>query len=330
VDTAPHDNGQDDQAQHDRGPHRHRHVPGPGADLRRLLVSLGLILGFMVAEVVVGLAAGSLALLSDAGHMVTDAAALLLSLVALRLAARPPRGGLTYGLKRAEILSGLANGVLLFVLAAVVTVEAARRLVHPTAVQGGPVLVVALAGIAVNLLATWQLAKADRRSLNIRGSYQHVVTDLYAFGGTAVAAVVIMTTGFLRADALASLLVAALMCRAAYGLVREAARVLLEAAPAGMSAAEVEQAIAADPRVQDLHDFHLWEITSGMPALSAHVLVPPGEDCHAVRRDVERMLERRYHVSHTTLQVDHAGEHGGRGLAAIPVLQPAPRQRGRE
>jgi cobalt-zinc-cadmium efflux system protein len=325
VDTAAHERGQ-----HDHGQRPHWHLPGPGADRGRLLVALGLILGFMVAEVVVGLAAGSLALLSDAGHMVTDAAALLLSLVALRLAARRPRGGLTYGLKRAEILSALANGVLLFVLASVVTVEAARRLVHPSAVEGGPVLAVALAGIAVNLLATWQLAKADRRSLNIRGSYQHVLTDLYAFGGTAIAAVVIMATGFHRADALASLLVAALMCRAAYGLVRDAARVLLEAAPAGMNAAEVERAIAANPRVQDLHDFHLWEITSGLPALSAHVLVPPGEDCHAVRRELERMLEQRFHVAHTTLQVDHAGEHGRRGLAAVPVLQPAPRLRGRQ
>lgn len=301
------------------GVHTHGHAAAAGADPRRLLVALVLILAFMVAEVVAGLMSGSLALLSDAGHMVSDAGALVLSLIALRLAARPPRGGLTYGLKRAEILSALANGVLLFMLAAVITLEAVRRLAQPPHVDAGPMLWVALAGVAVNLLAAWQLARAEQRSLNIRGSYQHILTDLYAFIGTAVAAVVIMATGFVRADAAASLLVAALMCRAGYGLVRDAARVLLEAAPAGMSALEVRNAIGEDPRVRNLHDFHLWEITSGMPALSAHVLVPPGEDCHGVRRDLERMLEGRFGISHTTLQVDHVNEQQAKVGAGIPL-----------
>jgi cobalt-zinc-cadmium efflux system protein len=271
-----------------------------------LIVAFCLILGFMAAEVVAGVVGQSLALLSDAAHMLTDAGALGLSLVALRLAARPAGGGLTYGLKRAEILSALANGVTLFVLAAVIGVEAVRRVFQPLEVEGGLVLGVALVGVGVNLLAAWQLARAERRSLNIRGSYQHILTDLYAFLGTAVAAGVIMATGWVRADAIASLFVAALMVRAGYGLVRDATRVLLEAAPAGMNATEVGKALTARPTVVNVHDFHLWEITSGMPALSAHVLVHAGEDCHAVRRQLEHELRRRFGIEHTTLQVDHA------------------------
>ncbi|HZU19313.1 MAG TPA: cation diffusion facilitator family transporter [Candidatus Dormibacteraeota bacterium] len=259
----------------------------------------------MAVEAVAGVLAHSLALLSDAAHMVADAGALLLSLVALRLAARPPAGGLTYGLKRAEILSALANGATLYLLAAAIVVEAVRRLLQPPEVQGASMLGVALAGVAVNLLVTWQLARAERRSLNLRGSYQHVLTDLYAFAGTAVAAVVIIATGFVRADAIASLVVAGLMVRAGYGLVRDATRVLLEAAPAGMNAAAVARALEEHPLVVNVHDFHLWEITSGMPALSAHVLVRPGEDCHAVRRQLEQVLDRRFAITHTTLQVEH-------------------------
>lgn len=292
---------------HDHGSWGGAHRPpiDPDADQGRLLAALGLILGFMAVEAVAGVLAHSLALLSDAAHMVADAGALLLSLVALRLAARPPAGGLTYGLKRAEILSALANGATLYLLAAAIVVEAVRRLLQPPEVQGASMLGVALAGVAVNLLVTWQLARAERRSLNLRGSYQHVLTDLYAFAGTAVAAVVIIATGFVRADAIASLVVAGLMVRAGYGLVRDATRVLLEAAPAGMNAAAVARALEEHPLVVNVHDFHLWEITSGMPALSAHVLVRPGEDCHAVRRQLEQVLDRRFAITHTTLQVEH-------------------------
>jgi cobalt-zinc-cadmium efflux system protein len=305
--------------------HHHHHV-GPDADRRPLLVALDLIVAFMAAEVTAGLAAGSLALLSDAAHMVTDAGALLLALVALRLAGRPPAGGLTYGLKRSEILSALANGVTLFVLAAVIVFEAIRRLLQPPQVDGRLMLGVALAGIAVNLLATWQLARSRRRSLNVRASYQHLLTDLYAFLGTAVAAGVIIVTGFVRADPIASLLVAALMVRAAYGLVRDATRVLLEAAPAGMSAPQVAQALARHPQVVDVHDFHLWEITSGMPALSAHILVRPGADCHAVRRELERTLSQRFGISHSTLQLDHSRTPGEGLITVQPARAPgAPR-----
>jgi cobalt-zinc-cadmium efflux system protein len=280
-------------------------VIGPNADRRRLVVGLVLIVAFMVAEVAAGLAGHSLALLSDAGHMLTDAGALALSLVVVGLAARPPSGGLTYGLKRAEILSGLGNGITLLVIAALIVYEAVHRLISPPEVQARLVLVVALAGVAVNLVVTWQLAKAERRSLNIRGSYQHIVTDLYAFAGTAVAAVVILLTGFERADAIASILVAGLMVRAATGLLRDAVRVLLEAAPKGVVPEEIVAAMVARPSIANVHDLHVWEITSGFPALSAHVLVRPGDDCHAARRDLEQLLDRRFGIEHTTLQVDH-------------------------
>ncbi|HYW27107.1 MAG TPA: cation diffusion facilitator family transporter [Terriglobales bacterium] len=290
---------------HHHGPGGHVHVAGAGADRRRLVLALALLAGFMVAEVVAGIVGRSLALLSDSGHLLTDAGALGLSLVVLGLAARPPRGGLTYGLKRSEILSGLANGVTLLVIAALVTYEAIRRLVSPLEVDAQLMLGVALAGVAVNLAVTWLLAGADRRSLNIRGSYQHILTDLYAFIGTAVAAVVILLTGFDRADAVASILVAGLMVRAAYGLLRDAVRVLLEAAPVGVVPEEIAAAMRAHPSVANVHDLHVWEITSGFPALSAHVLVRPGDDCHAARRDLEHLLDQRFGIQHTTLQVDH-------------------------
>jgi cobalt-zinc-cadmium efflux system protein len=300
--------------------HSHTHVITPTADRRRVAFALCLILAFMLVEVALGVVANSLALLSDAGHMLTDALALAMSLMVMRLAVRQPGGALTYGLRRTEILSGLANGITLLVIAAVVAVEGIQRLVSPPVVEARLVLPVAVAGIGVSLLATWQLARAQRQSLNIRGSLQHLLTDLYGFAGTALAAVVILLTGFMRADALASLLVAAIMLRTGWKLVREAGAVLLEAAPGDIDADRVAAALRAHPQVVNVHDFHLWEITSGMPALSAHVLVAPGEDCHEVRRELEHVLQHDFHVSHTTLQVDHAG---GPEQVITPIRRPS-------
>ena len=294
-------------------------------DRRRLSVALVLILGYMAAEVALGFASHSLALLSDAAHMLTDAAALVLSLVAMRLAVRPPAAGLTYGLKRAEILSALANGTALLALSAIVVYEAVRRLMTPLTVRGWTVLVVALAGVGVNLVATWQIAKADRESLNIKAAFQHIATDLFAFTGTAVAAGVILATGFQRADPIASLLVAVLMLRTSMTLIRATGRVLLEAAPSGMSIPGIGGALADHPDVTDVHDLHVWEITSGFPALSAHILVRAGQDCHQVRRDLEVMLGERFGIDHTTLQVDHDDQ--GRQLT-ITRNRPTPEAAG--
>lgn len=284
----------------------HAHPTSVDTDQGPLVAALCLIAAFMVAEVVVGVLARSLALLSDAGHMLTDVAALGVSLIAVRLAQRPPKGGLTFGLKRAEILAALVSGATLLVLAAVLIFEAVLRLASPPAVQGGAVIATAAAGIVVNLGVTWQLSRANRRSLNIEASFRHILTDLYALIGTLVAGVVIVTTGFERADALASVLVACLMVYAGVRLLGKAGRVLLEASPADLDPEEIGGALAAHPHVVNVHDLHVWELTSGFPTLSAHVLVHPRDDCHAIRLDLEHFLEDRFHVEHTTLQVDHA------------------------
>lgn len=285
--------------------HAHGHLHGAETDARRLKLALTLILAFMAAEVVAGIAAGSLALLSDAAHMLTDAAALALSLVALRIAQRPARGAMTYGFGRVEILSAQANGITLLLLAAWIVYEAIHRLVDPHAVEGGIVLAVAVAGIAVNLAATLVLAGANRERLNIEGSFQHILTDLFAFVATGIAGAVVLLTGFARADALASLVVAWLMIVAGIRLVKASARVFLEAAPPGLDPHEIGRALAAQPGVVEVHDLHVWEVTSGFPALSAHVLVRAGSDCHELRRALQRELTDRFGLRHTTLQVDH-------------------------
>ena len=259
----------------------------------------------MVAEVVVGTIAHSLALLSDAGHMLTDAAAIGLSLLAIGLARRPAKGAMTYGFKPVEILAAQANGITLLLLALWVCFEAIRRLVSPPSVDGKLMLVVALLGVVVNLAATRTLAKANRESLNVEGSFQHILTDLYAFIGTAVAAGIILATGFDRADAIASLLVAALMLRSAYGLLKASGRVFLEAAPAGLDPELIGRAMASQAGVVEVHDLHVWEVTSSFPALSAHVTVSADGDCHELRRRLDRMLAERFAITHTTLQVDH-------------------------
>ena len=285
--------------------HVHAHPVRAGGDRRALSIALALILGFMVAEVAVGILADSLALISDAGHMLTDAAAIALSLVAARLALRPAEGAMTFGLGRAEILSAQVNGITLLVLAVLITWEAIQRLSSPLSVDAGPVLVVALAGVAVNLLAARVLAGAGRESLNVEGSFRHVVTDLYAFIATALAAVVILATGFDRADAIASLFVAALMLYSAYALLRASGRIFLEAAPEGVDVPAIGNALAAEPYVVQVHDLHVWEVTSGFPALSAHVVVERDCDCHAVRASLESLLDDRFDLHHTTLQVEH-------------------------
>ncbi|WP_282203638.1 cation diffusion facilitator family transporter [Kitasatospora fiedleri] len=313
-----HDHGSDHQHDHGHGSHAgHGHAVAADADRRWLWSALVLLVAFMAGEVVVGFAARSLALISDAAHMLTDAASIGLALVAMRLAARPARGGYTYGLKRAEILSAQANGVTLLVLSAWLGYEAVTRLVSPPEVQGSLVLVTALVGVVVNVAATWCLSKANRSSLNVEGAFQHVLTDLYAFVATAVAGAVVLFTRFVRADAIASLVVVALMLRAGTGLVRDSARIFLEAAPAGIDPDEVADRLVAAPQVEEVHDLHIWEITSNQPALSAHILVAPGGDCHAVRRGLQRRLREEYRITHATLQVDHLGEDDRDGLLQI-------------
>ncbi|BDX32324.1 putative cation transporter [Mycobacterium antarcticum] len=291
--------------------HGHGHGVSPGADRRWLTIALGLIVGFMVVEVVVGVLAQSLALITDAGHMLTDAASILMALVAIRFAARPARGPYTYGFKRVEILSAQANGITLLLLAVWFLYESIRRLIDPPQVSGPLVLFTALVGIVVNIAATWSISRANRTSLNVEGAFQHILNDLYAFIGTAIAGAVIWLTGFARADAIAAMVVAALMARAGWGLVRESGRIFLEAAPADADPTVIGPRLATIPDVVEIHDLHVWQITSGQSSLSAHVLVAPGIDCHAVRDRIEAALHDDYDLDHTTLQVDHAGPQRG-------------------
>ena len=289
------------------GHHHHHHSHTHGADSRRLTIALVLIAGFMAVEVVVGILADSLALLSDAAHMLTDAGALALALVAIRLARRPAAGAMTYGLGRSEIVAAAVNGTTLLVLGLLFVYESVRRLIDPHPVVGEAVLIVALVGVAVNLVATWVLAGANRESLYVEGAFQHILTDLAAFVATAIAGAVILLTGFERADGIAALLVAALMLRAAFMLLRESGRVFLEAAPRGLDPQEIGLRMAGVPGITEVHDLHIWEVTSGFPSLSAHVLVGRDTDCHDARRALERLLYDEFEIDHTTLQVDHEG-----------------------
>lgn len=293
------------------GGHDHSHG-GDAADVRALWIALGLIVGFMVLEVTVAFLANSLALLADAGHMLTDAAALATALWAIRLAARPATSTWSFGLKRAEILSAAVNGVTLVGVAGIVTVEAVRRLVHPGDVGGSAVLTVALVGVAVNVAASWVLSRGNRSSLNVEGAFQHILTDAAGFIATAIAAIVIITTGFHRADAIASLLVVALMVRAAWQLLGASGRILLEGTPQGIDLDAVRaRLLAADPHVIDVHDLHAWLLTSDLPAMSAHVVVDDScfDDGHApgILDALQAAMVGDFDVEHSTLQLEMAG-----------------------
>lgn len=307
---------------HDHAHDSEGHAHGIDASANRtpLLVAFGLIASFMLVEVVVGLLAGSLALLSDAAHMLTDAGAILLALVAAQLAARPAKGAFTFGWRRAEILSAQVNGAVLLALAAYIVFDAVRRLSDPPDVDGGLVVVVGVLGALVNVAAAWSIARAQRQSLNVAGARAHVMMDLLGSVGATAAGVIVLATGFDAADPLIALLISVLMIRSAWALLRDSGRVLLEAAPVGADPDEIGRAIARVPSVSQVHDLHVWEVTSGFVALSAHVVVERDADCHAVRLEVESVLHDRFGIEHTTLQTDHAA--GPALLAIQPAFVP--------
>jgi cobalt-zinc-cadmium efflux system protein len=275
-------------------------------DRRALTVALVLVVGLMAGEIVAGMIGQSLALLADAGHMLTDAAALGFALVASAMAARPAAGRWTFGYSRLEILAAQANGITLGLLALWIVWAAVHRLVDPSDVHGGLVLVVALGGAVVSLVASLVLARASKDSLNVRAAFVHVATDVAAFGATALAGGLILATGWNRLDPIASLAVAALMIWSSVQLLRESTAIFLERAPEDADPEAIGQALVAEADVVEVHDLHVWTVTSGFPALSAHVLVAPDADCHAARRRLERTLAERFGLSHTTLQFDHA------------------------
>jgi cobalt-zinc-cadmium efflux system protein len=291
--------------------HDHGHGVSAEADKRYLIVTLVLLLAFMAFEVTTALVANSLALLADAGHMLADVGAIAGSFVAIRLAARPATGSHTYGLRRAEILAAAANGITLLLVSALVTFEAVQRLIHPSTVHGGVLIVVASVGVAVNLAATFILSRANRTSLNMEGAYRHILTDLYGFIGTVVAGIIIVITGFSRADAIASLVVVGLMVKAAVQLLRPALRILLEGTPEGIDLDEVRQHLLELPEVASVHDLHAWTLTSSLPILTAHVVVT--DQCIS-QGEVGRVLDHlqsclagHFDVEHSTLQLEAIG-----------------------
>lgn len=288
----------------------HTHAVAPDGDVRYVLGALVLISLFLVVEVVTAIIGTSLALFADAGHMLSDVSALAMSAWALRLAKRPAHGRWSFGLKRAEILSAAANGVTLVAVALLIAVEAIQRLITPHHVAGGLVLVVAIVGALVNVVAAYVLAKADRRNLNIRGAYLHVLTDLYAFIGTAIAGGVIILSGWERADAIASLFVVALMARSAWGLLRDAGKILLQGTPDNLSLSDVRVHLANVDHVLDVHDLHVWTVASDLLTLSAHVVVEDGcfDSGHAPRilDALQKCLTEHFAIEHATFQLEPA------------------------
>jgi cobalt-zinc-cadmium efflux system protein len=287
--------------------HGHGHDARAGS-ARALALALALTAGYTIVEVVAGFLAGSLALLADAVHMLSDNVSIGLALFAAWLARRPETPERTYGFKRAEVLAALANGVALVALAIWIFYEAFRRLGDPPDVLGGWMLVVGAAGVVVNVAAGAILARTRRASLNVEAAFRHVLADLLGSLGVVLAAVVILTTGWLEADPLVSILIGVLVLVSSWSILRDSTSILLEAAPKGMDTSAVGARLAGAPGVVEVHDLHIWTITSGFPALSAHVLVGRGEDCHGRRRELEQLLQREFGIEHTTLQVDHHGE----------------------
>ena len=287
--------------------HQHGLDAGALRNRRALGIALVLVAGFTGVELVAGLLAGSLALLADAAHMVSDTASLGLAFFAVWLAMRPATPRRSFGFRRAEILAALFNGVALVAVSIWIFVAAIGRLDDPPEVPGGWILAVGAAGLAVNVAAAWVLARAGVESLNVRAALGHVLADALGSAGVIVAGAVVLLTGWDYADPLAALAIALLVLAGAWRILRESVGILLEETPLGIDAEEVGRTLASAEGVVEVHDLHIWTITSGFPALSAHVLVSPGGDCHGVRRDLERLLHERFDLDHTTLQVEHVG-----------------------
>jgi cobalt-zinc-cadmium efflux system protein len=291
--------------------HGHTHEKARGESRRAIAVVLALTASFTVAEVVGGLLTGSLALLADAGHMLSDNLSLGLALFAVWLASRPATPERSFGYQRAEILAALLNGMTLVAISVWIFVEAYSRLREPPEILGGPMLVIAALGLLVNAAGAMILSRSGGKSLNVQGALRHVVADALGSIGVMVAALLIILTGWRYADPLVSAAIGVLILGSSWSLLRDSTNILLEATPRGIDAEQVGRSMAEAEGVVEVHDLHIWTITSGFPALSAHVLVGQFEDCHARRRDLEALLASEYGISHTTLQVDHLDDHEG-------------------
>jgi cobalt-zinc-cadmium efflux system protein len=295
--------------------HSHAHHADTTDARRRLAFVLALTVTFTVVEVVGGLLAESLALLADAGHMLSDSLSLTVALVAAWAAQRPATSQRTFGFKRAEILAALFNGVTLVAISIWIFIEAGRRFDDPPEVEGGLMLGVAVAGLLVNAAGAAILARGAHDNLNVSAAMRHVVADLLGSVGVIVAAVVVLATGWNYADPVVGVVIGVLVLGSSWTILRDSTRILLEATPKGIDAGDVGRRMRSLPGIVEVHELHVWTITSGFPALAAHVMVAPDDDCHARRREIERMLNSDFGITHTTLQVDHA--HDAPGLLQI-------------
>ena len=259
---------------------------------------------FMIIEVVGGLLTGSLALLADAGHMLTDVAGIGLSLVAIWFASKPPTATNTYGYVRMEILAALANGVLLLSMATFILYEAYRRLSSPPEVLAGPMLMIAVVGLGVNLASMWLLHRGADESLNLRGAYFEVLGDAMASLGVIVAALIIQFTGWTLADPLISGAIGLFILPRTWNLTKQAVQILMEGVPPHLDVREIETAMRVSHGVREVHDLHVWTLTSGKEAMSAHVLVDDLSDGQHILKDLQALLRERFDIEHTTVQLE--------------------------
>lgn len=258
----------------------------------------------MIAEAIGGYLANSLALLSDAGHMFTDVAALALSLFAVRFASRPATPRKTYGFYRLEILAALANGVTLIVLSLLICFEAYQRLLAPEEVKGWTLIWISTGGLAVNLISAYLLSRAHNGSLNIRGAFLHVLGDLLGSVGAILAGVLIIWRGWRWADPLFGIAISTLIIYSSWRLVADAVNILLEGTPSHINAAAVEESMRAIPGVRAVHDLHIWTITSGRHAVTAHVVINDAKESYQVLREVRKMLREKFALTHSTIQIE--------------------------
>ena len=320
------DGGSQDGHSHDGHSHGAGagHAHGAGANKRALAVVLSFTLAYMVAEIIGGLITGSLALLADAAHMASDNVALGLALFAFWLSDKPATPNRSFGYKRGEILAALFNGVTIVAVSLWIFYEAFQRFRDPPEILGGWLLVVAVIGLVVNVAGALILTRSAGENLNMQGALRHILADLLGSVGVIAAAMVILLTGWGYADPIISIFIGVLVLFSSWRLLRESVGILLEGSPPGMDANEVGNKMVAVEGVEEVHDLHVWEITSGFPALSAHVLVGREEDCHQRRREIEGVLKDGFGIEHTTLQVDHAGDHaieGDRRLEFLPEIK---------
>jgi cobalt-zinc-cadmium efflux system protein len=305
---------------HSAGGHSH----GTSSQNRHALtIALAITATYTVAEVIGGLVTGSLALLADAGHMLSDNFSLGLALFAFWLSAKPPTPDRSFGYKRAEILAALANGVTLVAISIWIFYEAYRRFQDPPEILGGWMMAVAVMGLFVNVAAAWVLMRSESESLNLQGALRHILADLAGSAGVIIAALIILLTSWLYADPLISILIGLLVLVSSWKLLSESVSILLEQSPPGIDANEVGRKMVGVEGVEEVHDLHVWTITSGFPALAAHVLVGNDQDCHERRRELEKVLYREFSIEHSTLQVDHVGDHDAEGprLQFLPQIK---------